>query len=184
MNAQSKVYLKALTTFVRTATAAVCYFSALTALGKPRSMADSLERLISIFPGPDDMKPPSNGKGDEAETNFYGQLKDEYEWLYTQLCGMFLLFCGDLECYPPTSEQITSTPKRFQDLAQTSLTASVNQATEATIRALSDVALGARSMSSQEPIQAICTGACVVFTKTGCISQPFDQTTFVPSQFD
>jgi hypothetical protein len=140
MNAQTKVYLKALTTFVRTATAAVCYFSALTALGKQQSMADSLERLISIFPGPDDMKPPRNGKGGEAETNFYGQLSNEYEWLYSQLRDMFLLFCGDLESYPPTSEQITSAPKRFQDLAQKSLTVSMDKATQATIQALSAVA--------------------------------------------
>jgi hypothetical protein len=140
MNPRSKIYLQALATFVRTATAAVCYFSTLTALGKPRSMADSLERLRAIFPGPEDMKPPRNGHGDQAEISFYWQLNDAYECLHTQLRGMFFIFCTDFESYPPTSEQVTGGPKRCQDLAQVWLSVAVKQATEATIRVLSEVA--------------------------------------------
>jgi hypothetical protein len=137
MHAQSKIYLQALTTFVRAATSAVCFFSTLTALGKPQSMADSLERLRSLFPGPDDIKPPREGQGGLAQICFYGQLNDTYQTLYTQLRGMFCIFCTDFESYPATSEQITGGPKRCQKMAQVWLTAAVKQASEATVQALS-----------------------------------------------
>jgi len=103
-------------------------------------MADSLVRLRSLFPGPDEIKPPREGQGGQVEICFYGELNHAYETLHTQLRGMFFIFCADFESYPATSGQITDASKGCQNMAQLWLTDAVKQAREATVQALSAVA--------------------------------------------